>query len=91
MFAPVYEKAAAAHPDIVFGKVDTEAEQPLVAAAHITSRPRSPSSRRARDGRLLTTTLDRPYDEAVASEPSMPTTPGTGSLRPWPRWTPPSE
>jgi thioredoxin len=39
MFAPVYEKAAAAHPDIVFGKVDTEAEQALAAAAHITSIP----------------------------------------------------
>jgi thioredoxin len=39
MFAPVYEKAAAAHPDIVFGKVDTEAEQSLAAAAQITSIP----------------------------------------------------
>ena len=39
MFAPVYEKAAAAHPDIVFGKVDTEAEQALAGAAHITSIP----------------------------------------------------
>jgi thioredoxin len=39
MFAPVYEKAAAAHPDIVFGKVDTEAEQGLAAAAQITSIP----------------------------------------------------
>ena len=39
MFAPIYERAAAAHPDIVFGKVDTEAEQALAAAAHITSIP----------------------------------------------------
>jgi thioredoxin len=39
MFAPVYEKAAEAHPDIVFGKVDTEAEQQLAAAAQITSIP----------------------------------------------------
>ena len=39
MFAPVYEQAAAAHPDIVFGKVDTEAEQSLAAAARITSIP----------------------------------------------------
>jgi len=39
MFAPVYEKASAAHPDIVFGKVDTEAEQALAAAAQITSIP----------------------------------------------------
>jgi thioredoxin len=39
MFAPVYEKAAAAHPDIVFGKVDTEVEQALASAAQITSIP----------------------------------------------------
>jgi len=39
MFAPVYENASAEHPDIVFGKVDTEAEQALAAAASITSIP----------------------------------------------------
>ena len=39
MFAPVYEKAAEANPDIVFGKLDTEAEQSLAAAAQITSIP----------------------------------------------------
>jgi len=39
MFAPVYEKASATHPDIVFGKVDTEAEQALASAAQITSIP----------------------------------------------------
>ncbi|KOV36173.1 thioredoxin [Streptomyces caelestis] len=39
MFAPVYEKASEAHTDIVFGKVDTEAEQALAAAADITSIP----------------------------------------------------
>lgn len=38
-FAPVFEAAAAAHPDVVFGKVDTEAEQQLAAAAQITSIP----------------------------------------------------
>src|SRR5688500_950295 len=38
-FAPVYEQAAVAHPDVVFGKVDTEAEQSLAAAAQITSIP----------------------------------------------------
>jgi thioredoxin len=38
-FAPVFEKAANDHPDIVFGKVDTEAEQTLAASAHITSIP----------------------------------------------------
>jgi thioredoxin 1 len=39
MFAPVYEKASETHSDIVFGKVDTEAEQGLAGAAHITSIP----------------------------------------------------
>ena len=39
MFAPVYEEASKKHPDIVFGKVDTEAEQGLAAAARITSIP----------------------------------------------------
>lgn len=38
-FAPVYEEAAQQHPDIVFGKVDTEAERALSAAAQITSIP----------------------------------------------------
>jgi len=39
MFAPVYEKASIEHPDIVFGKLDTEAEQALATAAQITSIP----------------------------------------------------
>jgi len=39
MFAPVFEAAAQAHPDIVFGKVDTEAEQTLAGAAGIMSIP----------------------------------------------------
>ena len=38
-FAPVFEAAAVAHPDIVFGKVDTEAEQYLAQLASITSIP----------------------------------------------------
>jgi len=39
MFAPVFEAAAAAHPDIVFAKVNTEAERELAAAARISSIP----------------------------------------------------
>ena len=39
MFAPVFESASAKHPDVVFGKVDTEAEQVLAAQAGITSIP----------------------------------------------------
>ncbi|MFN8167420.1 MAG: thioredoxin family protein [Candidatus Nanopelagicales bacterium] len=38
-FAPVFEKASEAHPDIVFAKVDTEAEQALAASAQITAIP----------------------------------------------------
>jgi thioredoxin 1 len=38
-FAPTFEKASEAHPDIVFGKVDTEAEQELAGAAGIRSIP----------------------------------------------------
>lgn len=38
-FAPVFEKSADTHTDIVHAKVDTEAEQELAAAASITSIP----------------------------------------------------
>ena len=39
MFAPVFEKASEANPDIVFGKVDTEEEQRLAARFGIMSIP----------------------------------------------------
>lgn len=38
-FAPVYEKASEKHTDVVFAKVDTEAEQELAAQAGITAIP----------------------------------------------------
>lgn len=38
-FAPTYEAAADAHPDIVFGKIDTEAQQELAASFQIRSIP----------------------------------------------------
>ena len=38
-FAPVFEQASGEHTDIVFGKVDTEAERELAGAAGITSIP----------------------------------------------------
>ena len=38
-FAPIYESASEAHPEVYFGSVDTEAEQALAAAAQITSIP----------------------------------------------------
>ena len=39
MFAPTFEVASEKHPDVVFGKVDTEAEQALAGAAGIQSIP----------------------------------------------------
>ena len=39
MFAPVFEAASAEHGDITFGKIDTEDQQGLAAAAQITSIP----------------------------------------------------
>ncbi|NKX51070.1 thioredoxin [Arthrobacter deserti] len=38
-FAPVYDAVSEQHQDVVFAKVDTEAEQRLAAAAGITSIP----------------------------------------------------
>ncbi|MBL1086145.1 thioredoxin [Streptomyces actinomycinicus] len=38
-FAPVYEQAAQDNPDLVFGKVDTEAQPELAAAFDIQSIP----------------------------------------------------
>jgi thioredoxin 1 len=38
-FAPVYERVSEKHPDITFGKVDTEAEQELAMEFGIASIP----------------------------------------------------
>ncbi|WP_167104186.1 thioredoxin [Mycobacterium sp. DL592] len=38
-FAPVFDRSAHAHPDVVHAKVDTEAEQELAAALQIRSIP----------------------------------------------------
>ena len=38
-FAPVYSATSEKHPDVVFAKVDTDANQGLAAAANITSIP----------------------------------------------------
>jgi thioredoxin 1 len=51
-FGPVFEAAAERHPDVVFGKVDTEAEPGLAAAFNIRS---IPSLMVLRDGVLLAT------------------------------------
>ena len=50
MFGPVFEAASEKHPDVVFAKVDTEAEQSLADAAGITS---IPTLMAFRDGILL--------------------------------------
>lgn len=39
MFGPVFEKASEQYPDIVFGKIDTEAQRELAAGFGITSIP----------------------------------------------------
>lgn len=38
-FAPVFEAAAEAHPDVTFGKVDTEAQRELAGAFNVMSIP----------------------------------------------------
>lgn len=49
-FGPVFEAASTKHSDIVFGKVDTEAEQALAGALGISS---IPTIMAFRDGILL--------------------------------------
>ena len=49
-FAPVFDAAAARHPGVVFGKVDTEAEPGLAAAFKVRS---IPTLMVLRDGVLL--------------------------------------
>ena len=39
MFGPIFEKVSEQHPDAVFGKVDTEAQQALAASFGISSIP----------------------------------------------------
>lgn len=38
-FAPVFQESSEQHQDVVFGKIDTEAERALAASAQITSIP----------------------------------------------------
>ena len=63
MFAPVFARASQAHPDIVFGKVDTEAQQQLAGVFGITSIPTLVAFRAgivvfAQPGALPATALD---------------------------------
>lgn len=58
-FAPTFEAASAAHPDVVFGKIDTQANQQLAGELGIQS---IPTLMVFRDGILL-------YREAGALPP----------------------
>jgi thioredoxin 1 len=49
-FAPVFEKASEKYNDVVFGKIDTEAQQELAGAANISA---IPTLMLFRDGVLL--------------------------------------
>ena len=49
-FAPIFEAAAERHPDVTFGKIDTEAEQGLAAEFRIQA---IPTLMLIRDGVLL--------------------------------------
>jgi thioredoxin 1 len=49
-FGPIFEAAAGRHPDVVFGKVDTEAEPGLAAAFEVRA---IPTLAVLRDGVLL--------------------------------------
>jgi thioredoxin 1 len=67
MFAPVFEEASEQHPDILFAKVDTEAERDLAARAAITSIPTLMAFREgilvyARPGALPATVLTQLID-----------------------------
>ncbi|AIY01822.1 thioredoxin [Arthrobacter sp. PAMC 25486] len=70
-FAPTFEAASEKHDDIVFGKVDTEAQQQLAAEANITSIPTLMAFREkvlvfAQPGALNGTQLDSVIDAVKA-------------------------
>lgn len=67
MFGPIFEKASQAHPDIVFGKVDTEAQRELASGFGISSIPTLMAFREgvvvfAQPGALMAPQLDQVID-----------------------------
>jgi len=62
MFAPVFEAVSEKHPDIVFGKIDTEAEQELAARFNVRT---IPTLMVIRDGVLLASQAGAPPAPAV--------------------------
>jgi thioredoxin 1 len=70
-FGPVFEAAAAKHPGVVFGKVDTEAQPELAAAFEIRSIPTLMALRQqvilfAQSGALPASALDELLSQVVA-------------------------
>jgi thioredoxin reductase (NADPH)/thioredoxin 1 len=70
-FAPVFEAASEERPDIVFGKVDTEAEQALAGAAQVSSIPTLMAFKQghlvfSQPGALPKQALDQVLDAVVA-------------------------
>jgi len=63
-FAPTYEKLSDVHTDIVFGKVDTEAEQELAAKFEIMS---IPTIMAIRDGVIVFSQAGALPEQAVES------------------------
>ena len=63
-FAPVYETVSDANPDIVFAKVDTEAEQGLAGAFSISS---IPTLMAIRDGVVLYSQAGAMPEQALAN------------------------
>ncbi|MDO5753909.1 co-chaperone YbbN [Arthrobacter sp.] len=74
-FAPTFEAASEKHDDVVFAKVDTEAQQQLAAEANITSIPTLMAFREkvlvfAQPGALNGTQLDSVIDAVKALDMS---------------------
>lgn len=70
-FAPVFEAAAGRHPDVVFGKVDTEAQPALADAFQIRAIPTLAVMRDgvllvARPGLVSPATIDELVEKARA-------------------------
>lgn len=70
-FGPVFEKSSQAHPEAVFGKIDTEAQQQLAASFGITSIPTLAVFRDGimvfnQPGALAGAQLEDPYQQVAA-------------------------
>ena len=74
-FAPIFEKASQDYPDVVFAKVDTEAERELATAAQITSIPTLMAFRNghlvfSQPGALPAAALTQLVDAVLALDPA---------------------